>query len=370
VLLALCAVSLAGARVVRIEITSRNDVLGGKAFGGAGAYERVVGRVFFAVAAANPHNKGIVDRDKAVNLKNGEVEFSAEFVVVRPKDPKLGNGSMLLEVPNRGRARIIALVDGGTQDLKDAGDAWLLRNGYTVAALGWQWDATGPDALHMFAPIAKDRGKPISGLLRGDFTLAKSLQDVPLGHYFPATAGGLGGSEYPVAAPDDPRNVLTVRDRPNSKRTRIPRSHWQFAHLVNGKLEPSNRHIHLDGGFQPGRIYEYVYVVQDPVVAGLSFAAVRDFASYAKHDSAALAPVARVYGEGISQNGRFLRDMLYQGFNADEEGRIALDGVLAHVAGAGVGSFNASPRVTHSPCPPYSGRRISFPSRTWSKPTP
>ena len=49
---------------------------------------------------------------------------------------------------------------------------------------------------------------------------------------------------------------------------------------------------------------------------------------------------ARVYGEGISQNGRFLRDFLYQGFNADEEGRIALDGVLAHVAGAGRGSFN------------------------------
>ena len=54
----------------------------------------------------------------------------------------------------------------------------------------------------------------------------------------------------------------------------------------------------------------------------------------------AIAPAARVYGEGISQNGRFLRDFLYQGFNADEEGRIALDGVLAHVAGAGRGSFN------------------------------
>ena len=36
----------------------------------------------------------------------------------------------------------------------------------------------------------------------------------------------------------------------------------------------------------------------------------------------------------------FLRDFLYQGFNADEAGRIALDGVLAHVAGAGRGSFN------------------------------
>ena len=66
----------------------------------------------------------------------------------------------------------------------------------------------------------------------------------------------------------------------------------------------------------------------------------RDFASYAKHDPAAVTPVKRVYGEGISQDGRFLRDMLYEGFNADEEGRMALDGVLAHVAGAGRGSFN------------------------------
>src|SRR5205085_8738811 len=99
-------------------------------------------------------------------------------------------------------------------------------------------------------------------------------------------------------------------------------------------------YIHLAGGFQPGKIYEYVYAVSDPVVAGLGFAAVRDFASWAKHDPRAIAPVKRVIAEGISQNGRFLRDFLYQGFNADEQGRMALDGVLAHVAGAGRGSFN------------------------------
>jgi len=75
-------------------------------------------------------------------------------------------------------------------------------------------------------------------------------------------------------------------------------------------------------------------------VAGGGFAAIRDFASYAKHAPDAITPAVRVYGEGISQNGRFLRDFLYQGFNADEEGKIALDGVLAHVAGAGRGSFN------------------------------
>ncbi len=152
--------------------------------------------------------------------------------------------------------------------------------------------------------------------------------------------GNIGGTEYPVAAPDDPRNMLTVRDSRDAKRMVIPRAQWQFAHTVEGKLAPSDRYIHLEGGFQPGRIYEYVYVVADPVIAGGGFAAVRDFASYAKHAADAVAPAQRVYGEGISQNGRFLRDFLYEGFNADEEGRIALDGVLAHVAGAGRGSFN------------------------------
>src|SRR5439155_8345965 len=87
-------------------------------------------------------------------------------------------------------------------------------------------------------------------------------------------------------------------------------------------------------------IYEYVYVVSDPVVAGLAFAAFRDFASYAKHGSPNIIPAARVLAEGISQNGRFLRHFLYQGFNADEDGRIAIDGILSHVAGAGRGSFN------------------------------
>src|SRR6202030_3474979 len=198
-------------------------------------------------------------------------------------------------------------------------------------------DAAGENALRFYAPIAKEDGKTITGLQRGDLMPSKAMDEIPLGHLI---LGEIGGSEYPVAAPDDPRNALTVRESRNAPRTVIPRSEWQFARTVDGKLTPSDRHIHLNGGFQPGKIYEYVHVVADPVVAGLGFAAIRDFASYAKHDPNAIAPAERVYGEGISQNGRFLRDFLYQGFNADEEGRMALDGVLAHVAGAGRGSFN------------------------------
>jgi hypothetical protein len=245
---------------------------------------------------------------------------------------------MLLEVPNRGRGRILGLVDGGDWDLaNDAGDAWLLRRGFTIVSLGWQWDAAGTDALRFFAPIAKENGKTITGLLRGDLMPSKVMPEIPLGHLI---LGNIGGTEYAVAAPEDPRNVLTVRDSREGQRTEIPRAEWQFAQTIEGKLTPSDRYIHLNGGFQPGKIYEYVYAVADPVVAGGGFAAIRDFASYAKHAADAVTPAARVYGEGISQNGRFLRDFLYQGFNADEDGRIALDGVLAHVAGAGRGSFN------------------------------
>jgi hypothetical protein len=326
------------ARVVRIEVLNRTDVLDGRSFGDAGSYERITGRVYFALPVANPRNLAIVDLANAVNLTNGEVEFSADFIAIRPKDPHKGNGSMILEVPNRGQSLIIRIVDGGDWDLKhDAGDAWLLREGFTIVSLGWQWDATGANALKLYAPIAKDHGKTISGLLRGDLMPWEVMPEIPLGHWMGA---GIGGTEYPVAAPDDPRDVLTVRDSREGARTRIPRAEWQFAHTVDGKLVTSDRFIHLNGGFRPGKIYEYVYVVANPVVAGTGFAAVRDFASYAKHDQGAITPAERVYGEGVSQNGRFLRDFLYEGFNADEQSRMALDGVLAHVAGAARGSFN------------------------------
>ena len=336
--LALCAAAGAQARVVRVEVASHSDVAAGQVFGRAGAYERISGKVFFSIAADDPHNSGIVDLHNAVNLSNGEVAFSSDFVALRPKDAGKGNGSLILESPNRGHGRIVSLIDGGDVDLaSNVGDAWLMRQGFSVVTLGWQWDATGDDALRLYAPIAKEHGNTITGLLRGDLMAANALDEIPLGHFM---LGKIGGSEYPVAAPDDPRNTLSVRDSRDAERHLIPRTHWRFAHSVDGALQPSNRHLNLDGGFRQGKLYEYVYVVADPVVAGLGFAAFRDFAEYTKHADDALVPAARVLGQGISQNGRFLRDFLYQGFNADEHGRIALDGVLAHVAGAGRGNFN------------------------------
>ena len=50
--------------------------------------------------------------------------------------------------------------------------------------------------------------------------------------------------------------------------------------------------------------------------------------------------IQRAIAFGVSQSGRFLRTYLYYGFNEDERNRKVFDGVMAHVAGGGRGSFN------------------------------
>jgi hypothetical protein len=330
------AVSIAEARVVRVEIASRGDIENGKTFGTAGAYEKITGRIFFAVDPANLHNRQIVDLDKAPRNAQGEVEFSADLYLLKPKDMAKGNGAVLFEVSNRGGRGIVFLANGREGEY---GDGFLMRQGYTIAWVGWEFDIPNqPERLKLWAPIAHDPGgKEIHGLVRTDFTLPNRRNDMPLGHIL---LGPDGGKSYPVDDPQSELNVLTVRDTPTAQREAIPRNEWSFAHTVQGQLTPDPHYIHLNGGFTPGRIYEAIYSAKDPAVVGVGLAAVRDFLSYLKYDPQATAPVKRAYAVGISQSGRFLRHFLYQDFNADEKGRQVMDGVIAHVAGAGRGSFN------------------------------
>ncbi len=335
-LLAVFAVSLVQARVVRVEITSRTDIQEGKPFGNAGAYEKIIGRVYFAVDPANLHNRQIVDLDKAPRNAHGEVEFSADLYLLKPKDMAKGNQAVLFEVSNRGGRGILSLVNGREGEY---GDGFLMRQGYTIAWVGWEFDLSSQgEHLRLSAPIAHDPGgKEIHGLVRTDFTPAEKRDDMPLGHIL---LGPDGGNSYPVDDPASDKNKLTVRDTPTGQRQVIPRSDWSFAHVVDGKLTADPHYFHLNSGFVPGKIYELVYTSKNPAVAGVGLAAVRDFLSYLKYDPQATAPVKRAYAVGISQSGRFLRHFIYQDFNADEKGRQVMDGVIAHVAGAGRGSFN------------------------------
>lgn len=340
--LAALAAANVNARVERVEIISRSDVLDGKKFGDTGPYEKMIGKVHFAVKPEAAPNRIIVDLDKAPRNAAGEVEFTADVYVLKPKETARSSGTALIEIPNRGGKGMLRVVQNGKGSLDptmeaEFGDGFLMRRGVTLIWIGWQWDVRDETGLmRLYAPVAKEN-KPITGLVRSDFVVNEKIIEHPLGHEI---RGQIGGTEYACSDPDDPVNVLTTRDGPLADRRTIPRNDWQFVESSAGKLGSGLRSIRLNEGFEPGKIYEVIYRAQDPVVAGLGLAAVRDFASYLKDGRNDLAPVKRVYAMGISQSGRFLRHFLFEGFNADEAGKQAIDGLLIHVAGAGIGSFN------------------------------
>jgi hypothetical protein len=91
----------ARAEVTRIEIMSRADVLAGRSFGDAGPYEKIVGKVYFALDPSHPRNSAIVDLDKAPRDATGRVLFSADLYVLAPKDAKRGNGVALFAKATR-----------------------------------------------------------------------------------------------------------------------------------------------------------------------------------------------------------------------------------------------------------------------------
>jgi hypothetical protein len=326
------------AEVVRVIIDERVDVLGGRAFGSVGAYEKIVGRVFLVFDPANPLNARIVDLAKAPRNAEGLVEAWANFMVFQPKDRSRGSGTALLEVSNRGGKAILSYFNGarGSRDPaadEHFGDGLLMRLGLTVMWVGWQHDvAEEADMMRSYLPVASDGGTPIRGLVRADWTVDRPVSSLGLGHR--------ANLPYPVADPEHPDNVLTVRDGRMAPRRVVPRSQWRFAREQDGQVVSDPTRVYMDAGFAAGKIYEMVYVAEDPKVVGLGLAIVRDMMSYAKYDADAEFSVERGIAIGISQTGRFLRHFLYQGFNTDERRRQVYDGVMVHTAGAGRGSFN------------------------------
>ena len=335
--LGLCLAPALPGGLLRIELSERSDVLGGKSFGPVGPYERLVGKAFFAVDPKLPANQIVCDIDKAPRNDSGLVEFSSDIYVLKPRDSKNGNGAVLYEVSNRGNKGMLAMYNRATssRDPKtaaDFGDNFLLERGYTLIWLGWQFDVPRTEgAMRLYTPIARNGDRPITGPVRSEIVVDK--------REFSHSLADRNHIPYTVANPNDPAMTLTVRDRNDGPRSAVPRSAWK---IVEGT------HVAMEAGFEPGRIYELVYTAKDPALVGLGPAAIRDLISFLKYgngnNATSLADerrfIKRAYAMGTSQSGRFLRTFLYYGFNADEKGRKMFDGILAHVAGAGRGSFN------------------------------
>lgn len=293
----LASISSAFSAVVRVEVSERLDL-------GKGGYEEIVGRLHFEIDPKRPGNAVIADVDLAPVNAAGRVEFSADLRILKPKDAARGNGAAWIEIPNR----------GGKAGLND----WIVKHGFTVVNVGWEFDvAAQPGKLRIEAPVARNKdGSPIRGVVSATFTPDKRVDEQTLTDL----------TDYPSVDIDGPESRLIVRTRaafPGG--SEVPRRQWSLE---------GNR-LRLEGGFELGKTYELFYLAAGPPVAGLGYAAIRDAVEWLKHDPGSLAPVEHAYAFGSSQCGRFLRDFLYLGFNTDEQDRRALDGVMAHVAGAG-----------------------------------
>ena len=335
----------AAAEVVGFEIRERSDLLGGKSFGLAGAYEQIIGVVHFAFDPENDANRIITDIALAPQNADGKVEMSADFHLVRPKVMEKSRGTLLHEVNNRGRKGMLGyfnMAQGSLAPTTEAhfGDGFLMRHGFTLLWLGWQWDVPDDDPLRMrmHPPIATNPdGSAIEGLVRADFVV-RSATD----HH---TLADRNHRPYRVKDPEDAVNVLTVRHRVEDEREVIPPEQWGFGRVHNGSVVPDDGAVYLKGGFQPHRIYEVVYRSHNPPLVGLGPAGIRDFVTLLRHDGSeelgiAAGDITSAISFGVSQSGRFLRTFMYYGFNGDEKGRRVLDAVIADVAGGGRGSFN------------------------------
>jgi hypothetical protein len=373
VVLGLAIAPHAQARIKRIDWTRKAELaFDGRTFGDAGAFEKWVGVAFGEVDPNDPHNAIIQDLDLAPRNAEGKVEYKTDVYVLKPVDMTQGNGMLLYAVANRGakggipfnigvfsRNQFNQIVPGGN-DPFDAGDGFLEKMGYTVVWSGWQPDVLpGNGRMTAGAPpvVAKNRdGTEITGIVRSELSLAEGVSDSTRATVLNLSSGRstlLNEASYEPVSLDNLKRLakgflptLTQRRHVDDAREPIDNKRWSF--LPCTPVPPGNQlrcQISFPEGFQPGVLYELIYMAKNPTVLGLGWAAQRDLVSFFKHEQgdagkpnplfvAGKTPLAVV--QGISQSGRAIRTFLHLGFNEDEQGRIVFEGAFPQIGGGRV----------------------------------
>ena len=334
-------------RITRVQIDSVEPAFEGLEFGSVGRYEVVLGRAFGELDPADPNNAVIVNLDRAPCNARGLVEYSADFRILKPVDMTRGNGAIFYDVPNRGYQRAFNLVQdfgrpygGWPVTAADVGDGFQMELGYTLVWSGWQADVpAGDQRLTAQLPIAtQPDGTPIRG-----------FRTVELNGDSPARSRRIEGGTYPVVGESMSEAKLYRRANPHATPELLPRESWSFATCdESAPAVGSNVDVCLPAGFSPDALYYLVAELKDPIVMGIGFAAVRDFASFLRYDSTEHNPLVSHFGGsgsarnviataivfGKSQPGRFVRDFIYYGFNRDPMGRVVFEGAIPATAGA------------------------------------
>ena len=323
------ASSGAAATIERLEVLNRKPAFGGTRFGDVGEYEMVIAVAHVKVNPAHPANQRIVDLAAAAD-PDGAVRYRTDVVILRPRAADKASRVLVVDVANRGRKLMLPLVDDGdlqADTATQAGNGWLMRQGHTLLWVGWQGDLPldrSGQNVGMALPLATDRGAPITGT---------SLEEVVF------DAPGVSGTmplSYPTATPDTARAELTVRARPDAPATVVPAEAWRYK-------SASEIEFKRPAGFDAGAIYQFTYQARDPRPMGLGMAALRDVVTFLKTAPAdaqgQTQPMADIRPQvtvvlGISQSGRFLRDFIWQGFNAAPVGGRVFDAAMPTIAGS------------------------------------
>lgn len=351
---ALLGAGLAEARITQLNITSRTSpAFGGASFGAVGQYEQLDGTATGEIDPTDPANAIIQDLALAPRNARGNVEYSMSVSILKPIDGSRGNHTLIYDVVNRGNKRITSFNIGG--DATNAGDGFLERQGFTMAWSGWEGDITS--GIRINVPVAKNAdGSEITGRVRSEYILdaPASTQNITAPPAYAAVSTGNAGA------------TLTRRVHQRDPRETIPNSQWAFADCASTPFPgvPDPTKVCLQGGFDTNHIYELVYTAKNPTVAGIGFAATRDFISFLRNGNGegggkdpnghkkkggtVLPPsppnplgdaIHNALIFGSSQSGRWIRTFLHLGFNRDEGGGQVVEGAMPHIA-SNRGAFN------------------------------
>ena len=318
---AACLVLIAGAadaRLTHFVIETRERVPAAQP--GAPDYEILRGHYDGSLDPRDPHNAVITDLNYAPRDRRGRVHYSSTFAIARPLDR--ASGALFYDVPNRGNGTVAA-------------DA----HGHIRAISGWQSDLPKDAGLQTATvPIARGPHGPLTGPVLQRFT------DIKVGAGSIAITGSIGRPTprpHPVSL-DTRRARLFTQTSDAAPPHAIAPGDWAFADCSDkpfpGTPDPSR--LCVRGGFDPKLAYTLVYEARDPLVQGIGFAAVRDFAAFLRYaaadDAGTPNPVAGQVRwpiiTGTSQAGNFVKSFINLGFNAAENGRRVFDGANPNIA--------------------------------------
>jgi hypothetical protein len=331
---AFCGAQAAQARIVRIEISSKESpTFAARSFGSVGTYEKLRGKAYGEVDPRSPQNALITDLQLAPRNAHGMIEYSMDIYILKPVDLNKGNHKLFMDILNRVN-KLYGEINNSPQEndpttAADAGEGFLLTRGYTIASCGW--DVAAPakkDSLTIQVPIAH---RPDGTAITGPSYEYISFDNANATSYRLA---------YPAATLDKTKAVLTMREHLNDTPRILRPDQWEYTSDRSIRLLPAGTAFHQSA------IYELRYTAKDPVVAGLGLAATRDFISflrYAKTDDRGVpnplaGDVRYTFSFASSQPARYMNDFETLGFNQDEHGSQVLDGIENWVAGgSGVG---------------------------------